>query len=106
MWNLPRPGTEPVFPALAGGFLPTARPGKSLQCYINFRCTASGILEIGKMACSRPAIRSGCGEGHLKSRGWFVEDGKFHSDKMSLARPWGWPHVENLDRSLDGSHEL
>ena len=28
MWNLPRPGTEPVSPALAGEFLPTAPPGK------------------------------------------------------------------------------
>ena len=95
-----------MFPALAGGFLSTARPGKSLRCYINYRCTASGILEIGKMACNRPVIRLGCGEGHLQSRGWLVEDGKFLADEMSLARPWGWAHVENLDRSLDGSHEL
>ena len=28
-WDLPRPGLEPVFPALAGGFLTTAPPGKS-----------------------------------------------------------------------------
>ena len=31
MWDLPRPGLEPVFPALAGGFLTTAPPGKSLE---------------------------------------------------------------------------
>ena len=30
MWDPPRPGLEPVFPALAGGFLTTAPPGKSL----------------------------------------------------------------------------
>ncbi|KAJ8791703.1 hypothetical protein J1605_020425 [Eschrichtius robustus] len=30
MWDLPRPGLEPVSPALAGGFLTTAPPGKSL----------------------------------------------------------------------------
>ena len=30
MWDLPGPGLEPVFPALAGGFLTTAPPGKSL----------------------------------------------------------------------------
>ena len=30
MWDLPRPGLEPVAPALAGGFLTTAPPGKSL----------------------------------------------------------------------------
>ena len=29
MWDLPRPGLEPVSPALAGGFLNTAPPGKS-----------------------------------------------------------------------------
>ena len=27
-WDLPRPGLEPVSPALAGGFLTTAPPGK------------------------------------------------------------------------------
>ena len=32
MWDLPRPGLEPVSPALAGGFLTTVPPGKSL-CY-------------------------------------------------------------------------
>ena len=29
MWELPRPGLEPMSPALAGGFLTTAPPGKS-----------------------------------------------------------------------------
>ena len=28
MWDLPGPGIEPVSPALAGGFLTTAPPGK------------------------------------------------------------------------------
>ena len=28
MWDLPGPGLEPVTPALAGGFLTTAPPGK------------------------------------------------------------------------------
>ena len=31
MWDLPGPGLEPVSPALAGGFLTTAPPGKSQQ---------------------------------------------------------------------------
>ena len=30
MWHLPGPGLEPVSPALAGGVLTTAPPGKSL----------------------------------------------------------------------------
>lgn len=58
------------------------------------------------MARSRPVIRVGCGEGHLQSRGWLVEDGKFHADEMSLARPGDGHTLKNLDRSLDGSHEL
>ena len=33
MWDLPRPGLEPVSPALAGGFLTTAPPGKSLKYF-------------------------------------------------------------------------
>ena len=28
MWDLPGPGLEPVSPALTGGFLTTAPPGK------------------------------------------------------------------------------
>ena len=30
MWDLPGPGLEPASPALAGGFLTTAPPGKTL----------------------------------------------------------------------------
>ena len=30
-WNPPRPGTEPISPALAGGFLTTGPPGEPLQ---------------------------------------------------------------------------
>ena len=30
MWDLPRPGLEPMSPGLAGGFLTTAPPGKPL----------------------------------------------------------------------------
>ena len=31
MWNLPRPGIEPMSPVLAGGFLTTRLPGKSQE---------------------------------------------------------------------------
>ena len=35
MWDLPRPGLEPVSPALVGRFLSTAPPGKSLpMCFV------------------------------------------------------------------------
>ena len=40
MWDLPRPGIEPVSPALAGGFLTTVPPGKPCSSIIN------GILFI------------------------------------------------------------
>ena len=33
MWDLPRPGLEPVSPALAGGFSTTAPPGKPLATF-------------------------------------------------------------------------
>ena len=35
MWDLPGPGLEPVSPALAGGFLTTAPPGKSSLAVFN-----------------------------------------------------------------------
>ena len=35
MWDLPRPGLEPVSPALAGRFSTTAPPGKPLICFLN-----------------------------------------------------------------------
>ena len=36
MWDLPRPGLEPMSPALAGGFSTTAPPGKP---YLPYLCT-------------------------------------------------------------------
>ena len=35
MWDLPRPGLEPVSPALAGRFPTTAPPGKPLKKFFN-----------------------------------------------------------------------
>ena len=34
MWDLPGPELEPVSPALAGGFLTTAPPGKPLLSFL------------------------------------------------------------------------
>ena len=42
MWDLPGPGLEPVSPALAGGFLTTAPPGKSLNG--SFGCDMPGTF--------------------------------------------------------------
>ena len=35
MWDLPGPGLKSVSPALAGGFLTTAPPGKSLSLHLD-----------------------------------------------------------------------
>ena len=35
MWDLPRPGLEPVCPALAGRFSTTAPPGKPPNYFLN-----------------------------------------------------------------------
>ena len=35
MWDLPRPGIEPVSPALAGRFLTTGPPGKSCNDFLS-----------------------------------------------------------------------
>ena len=40
MWDLPRPGLEPVSPALAGGFSTTAPPGKP---YHFFKSAVGGL---------------------------------------------------------------
>ena len=46
MWNLPGPGIEPVSPALAGGFLPTASPGKSLAFILLYSPPFKSDLKI------------------------------------------------------------
>ena len=35
MWDLPGPGIEPVSPAMAGGFLTTAPPGKPSKIFFD-----------------------------------------------------------------------
>ena len=41
MWDLPRPGLEPVFPALAGRFSTTAPPGKPCSSDFDRDCIES-----------------------------------------------------------------
>ena len=49
MWDLPGPRIEPVSSALAGGFLTTAPPGKSVRAFLNKIPKAQTIKkEIGK----------------------------------------------------------
>ena len=57
-WDLPGPGLEPVSPALAGGFLTTAPPGKSMNLFcMNFHVpTATEIMGIKEDTGSAPPL--------------------------------------------------
>ena len=44
MWDLPGPGLEPVSPALAGGLLTTASPGKSPQTNFKYKTIQGASL--------------------------------------------------------------
>ena len=46
MWDLPGPGLEPVCPALAGGFLTTAPPGKSQPIGFLVACCLVSMLVL------------------------------------------------------------
>ena len=55
MWDLPRPGIEPVSPALAGGFLTTAPPGKLPS--LTFLPLLVNVLELHfTPRCDLPAV--------------------------------------------------
>ena len=45
MWDLPRPGLEPVSPALAGGLSTTAPPGKPRVLFF-VSCSQHSILQL------------------------------------------------------------
>ena len=66
MWNLPRPGIEPVSPALTGGFLSTLPPGKSINNYLRlsvvqeFRCSLPGCLRLRVSSSCSQAVDWGC----------------------------------------------
>ena len=55
MWNLPRPGMEPMFPTLQGRFLTTELPGKSQEFFAFLLCAVFGAPL--KFAC-RTLIRA------------------------------------------------
>ena len=46
MWDLPGPGLEPVSPALTGGFLTTAPPGKAPHVFFK-KYLPSSIKGLG-----------------------------------------------------------
>ena len=55
MWDLPRPGLEPVSPALAGRFSTTAPPGKPLILYFYFYVLGRLVMfpVLGEVALCR-----------------------------------------------------
>ena len=58
MWDLPGPGLEPVFPALAGRFLTTAPPGKSGLTVFRWMITVKCEVCVGMMIDSFTRYRS------------------------------------------------
>ena len=55
MWDLPRPGLEPVSPALAGGFPTTVPPGKPWVAYYFLIFYLFIYLVVPGLSCSRRA---------------------------------------------------
>ena len=52
MWDLPGPGIEPVFPALAGVFLTTGPPGKPCDSdFIMFGLAISLLFFLSVWPC-------------------------------------------------------
>ena len=65
MWDLPRPGIEPVSPALAGGFLTTSPPGKPLEEVV--------LMQIPEIMCVICTCRADPTDVHLQpSCPWIV----------------------------------
>ena len=55
MWDLPRPGLEPVSPALAGRLSTTAPPGKPTSTVFNTPFTNGAIeAQNGYVTCPEP----------------------------------------------------
>ena len=61
MWDLPRPGIEPMSPALAGGFQSTVPPGKLSASFLkvifsSVQFTYSVVSDCDPMDCSTPGF--------------------------------------------------
>ena len=83
MWDPPRPGLEPVSPALAGGFSTTAPPGKpaSRLLIMNFATPSSHLLsEAGGRMLGRPQLPQGK---HLVQRMMQPSSGEFNPPQQT-----------------------
>lgn len=57
-WNLPRPRTEPVSPTLAGRFLSTVPPGKSLLVFLLLKCYILDLYQIYDLQVFSPFLEA------------------------------------------------
>ena len=91
MWDLPGPGLEPMSPALAGGFLTTAPPGKSLSFWI---IVLSGYMPRSGIAGTYDnSIFSFLRNLYIVNLYYFFFPSSFgratqHADLSSLTRDW------------------
>ena len=76
MWNLPGTGVEPVSPALAGGFLTTAPPGKS-QVGETVTPTHPGIVHMQLLHCAPAGMES------LNCPGQTLQEGKGRKETLT-----------------------
>ena len=119
MWNLPRPGIEPVSSALADGFLTTGPPGKSSWSISFFWSTlhkynlklfrvCSGASQVTQWVKNSPAntrdtgdmgsiprraISTGVGDGNLLQNSCLensMDRGAWWPTVHGVAKSWTW----------------
>ena len=105
MWDLPRPGLEPVSPALAGRFSTTAPPGKPQitfkiplkrailqQLLLSSQLDDVCAAKKGNTQDLPDAYSGGLFGGKLESRG--TTHANHHS--INILLPWSWLEVINM----------
>ena len=81
MWDLPRPGLEPVSPALAGRFSTTAPPGKPSFFFL---MGGTEFLSYWLVGLRLPALEFACSWVELGLGAEMRTSGRLHSDNI----PW------------------
>ena len=64
MCDLPRPGLEPVSPALAGGFSTTVPPGKPQYCFFIYSDNTCLLIGIFRSYTSNTILNKSFNRGH------------------------------------------